>query len=167
MAQVEDARLGSQLAPDQLDQFVGCGAGERQRNLPVAEAVMLGVEAPRLLAGAVLLVAAHHLVAGAEHAGQRQRARHHVDPEGGVGDQHQIVRVGPDEAGESRSGVGQVSVELAPHEAHRLALEPELPRLVGLEHRPGGGAVGAVVEEVDVGFEQEQFSQMCHRIWGA
>ena len=43
----------------------------------------------------------------------------------------------------------------AAEELHRLALELELPVLVGLEHRPRAGAERAVVEEDDVLAEEE------------
>ena len=51
--------------------------------------------------------------------------------------------------------LGQQGRRAAAQEGHRVALQLQLPALVGLEHRLRAGAEGAVVEEDDVGVEQE------------
>ena len=45
--------------------------------------------------------------------------------------------------------------ELATEQQNRLPFQALLPGLVNLEHRPGAGAEGAVVEEDDIWVEQE------------
>ena len=92
-----------------------------------------------------------HLVARLEP----QRADDRVQPGGRVRDEDEIVRTGADEAGQRGPRLRGQLVEAAPEELDRVALELALQLLVALEDRRRARAVAAVVEERDVGVEQE------------
>ena len=77
-------------------------------------------------------------------------------PLGGVGRRRRCLSASvPRSAASATRGTRIRSVSVAAEERDGLALELELPVLVGLEHRPRAGAERAVVEEDDVLAKEE------------
>ena len=109
---------------------------------------------PEDLEPAVLGVAEQHLVARpeVERAHDRVQRRARVRREG------EVPRVGADVRGEHAPRLVDQACEapLEREELDGLALELELQALVLLENRPRAGAEGPMVQEHDVGVEQEQ-----------
>jgi len=92
-----------------------------------------------------------HLVAGQE----RQRPRHGVDAAGGVGQEDQVVGARAQVIGQHFPRQRQQRARAAAEEVHRIALELGLAALVVGKHLGRAGAEGAVVEEDEIGVEQE------------
>ena len=70
-------------------------------------------------------------------------------------DEGEILRGAPDVVGEGCPRVVEVAGQAAVEEVDRLELELPLPRLVALEDRPRIGAERPMVEEGDLGIEEE------------
>ena len=125
---------------------------ERERNLrhDHAGAAARRHVVKRVAHGVVLMVGGQQLVARLE----AQRAQHRIDPGGGVGDERQVIGPGTDEGTQRGSGRVQRRLEPLDHEANGLVLQLEPPRGLSLQHHARGGAVRAVVQEVDARIER-------------
>lgn len=88
-----------------------------------------------------------------------QAAGDHVDRRGRVGEVNDFVCVRAEVGCERSAGVGEEVGGAASEKFNRLALEFALPALVFVEHRFWTCAEGAVVEEDDVGVEEEQMPE--------
>jgi len=110
---------------------------------------------PRENARAVLDVRAQHLVVGT----QPERARRDVHARGRVLDEGEVVAVRTDEGAELCPRVRELRPEPTHDEVHRVALQLPLPLLVAVEDGPRGGPEGAVVEERDLGIDEEALFQ--------
>lgn len=91
----------------------------------------------------VAVVGGEQLVALA----QVQALQDGIHAGGGVGEEHQTVRVGADEGRRPLPGALQQVGQAAGQEVDRLSLHLLAPVLLGVEHLDGAGAEGSVVEE--------------------
>ena len=83
-----------------------------------------------------------------------ERAQDRVHAGRGIRYECDAFRVGADERGELRAGVVEQRLELAHHEAHRLALELRAVFVLFRQHRDRGRTERAVVEIRDRWIEQ-------------
>ena len=154
MAEEDDLGARGNAGPELLHE--GLGGCDRHRHwlVFVDRARLLAQEAPAAIERAVFLVACQNLVAGL----QMQAAGDDVHAGRGVGDVDEVVGAAVDVGRQRGTRFAHQAVEaaLVAEELHRLALQLALPPLVFLEHNLGRGAERAVVQEGDVGIEQEQ-----------
>src|SRR5215813_5377377 len=116
-----------------------------------------GARAPRhkvegVAAGAVDVVRGEELIALLEG----ERAQHGVDAARGVADEGEVVGVAAHEGGEGLAGLVEAAVQLAAKEAHGLRFQLRAESGLDVEHLPGTGAVGAVVQEGDVALQRPE-----------
>ena len=123
--------------------------GRRQFPSDVVGAGLSGDKAPGAVDGAILVIGRQHFVPRL----QFQAAGHDIDPGGGVGHKGQVGRHGTKVISQCLADRVQVLIPIAPQVLLRLLLDSQLPGLIGLEHRPGTGAEGAVIEESDPGVQ--------------
>ena len=114
-------------------------------------ALVLADPVPREVARAVFQVGCEDLVARP----QLERARGEVDAGRRVLDKGDVLRRAADVTGEGCAGLVERAGQAARQEVDGLELELPLPRLVAIEDGPRARAERSVVEERDLGVEQE------------
>ena len=151
MAQKEHPCPGRDPSPYGFDYVVGGSDRQGDGVIDITRPSFSTYETPGTIQRAVLVIGGQHLVAGLKG----QRAGYHVEPSGGVGHVDEVVGGGVQVRTECLTSGAHQGVETAAKEFHRLALELQLPGLIGLKYRPGTGAKGAVVQEDDIGSQEE------------
>ena len=125
--------------------------GQRQHHPAVMGADALAFAFPGCVASPVFMVGAEDFIARL----QVQRACHDVDTGGGVGHEHQVFAAGAQVVRQCGAGLGQQQPRPASEKFHRIAFKFELPALVLLKHLAWTGPERAMVEEDQIGVEQE------------
>ena len=115
-----------------------------------------GRRGPKQVAGAVFEVGREHRVARVE--GERAGGEIHAGR--GVLDEGEVVRGAADALGEGRACTVEECGQSAVEEVDGLALQLALPGLVAVEDRPRAGTERALVEESDLGIEEELASEL-------
>jgi len=156
VADVHGARAFARVGNERRDDLARFAKRQWDRRADVARACAPAGPLPRQVAGAVLEVCREHLVVRAE----RERAGSEVDSGRGVLDEGEVVRGAADVSGEGSPRVVEERGQAAVEEVDGLALQLALPGLVALEDRPRAGAERAVVEEGDLGIEEELASEL-------
>ena len=159
MGEKDRPRPGRDRGEDRLDHLVRRGQRQRHMRLDVASAALLAEPLPAPLAGPVLQVGADHLIARLE----RERSGHHVDAGRRVGHKNQIVSRAAEIGGHRGARLVQQVLRAPSQELDRLPLQLALPAAVLGEHRLRRGPERPVVEEDDVGIEQELLAQRLRR----
>jgi hypothetical protein len=156
VADVDDSGVLGGSGEDCVGDLARVGERQRDRRPDVARAGALTGPLPREVTGAVLEVGREHLVAGPEV----ERTGSEVDAGRGVRDEGEVVGGAADVVRESCSRRVEEGRQAAVEKVDGLALELALPRLVALEDRPRARAEGAVVEERDLGVEEELAAEL-------
>ena len=100
------------------------------------------------------MVGGQHLIVG----GQRQGTCHDVQPGGGVGDVDQVVRLCADKDPQRCARLTHQVLEAPTQELNRLALEFQLPGLVGLKDGAGTRAERSVIEKNHTGAQKKEIT---------
>ena len=147
-SRVRGVTLARTISTTSSGEDTGNGMVATTTRAPVAP----GHEVERVLAGAIGVIGGEELVARREG----ERAEHRVHPAGGVGDEGQVVGIGPHEGGQRAPRNLQTRIQLAAEEAHRLRFQLGAERGLMAQHLGRAGAVRAVVEEGDGGVERPE-----------
>jgi hypothetical protein len=151
VADVDRARALAGGGEERIDDLARVADRQRDRRPDVERPSAAAHPLPRQVAGAVLEVGGKNLVFGAES----ERASGEIDAGRRVLDEREILRGAADVRGECRPCVVEQGGQAAVDEFDGLGLEFALPDLIALEDRPRAGAERSVVEEGDLGVEEE------------
>lgn len=116
-----------------------------------AKAFLLCGELKSEAAGTVFVVGKQHFVARSK----RKAVRNRVRGKSRVGHKNNLCRVGTKILGDLVPGFREQAREFALQKPYWLPLQFPLPSLVLVEHRPGAGSKRAMIQEDDIGIEEE------------
>src|SRR5439155_28274 len=149
MADESEPRPGRGGTEDRIDDSVLRLERERDPGDHHAGPVALGDVAEDIDRGVVFVVVRQELIAGIE----MERADDGIDRTGRIGDEREIVRVGPDERSELATRLAKEAVEIPREELDRLPFHPVPVVPLRLENGARAGSERAVIQEGDRGIE--------------
>ena len=89
-----------------------------------------------------------------------ERTDHGIDRAGRVGNEGEIVRIGPDERTQLAPRLGEEAIQVPGQELDRLPFHPVAVFPLRLEDRPRTGPERAVIQERDRGVEGPQAGEL-------
>ena len=127
---------------------------ERQRDLhaTILRTALRTHLPPGRFTGTVLVVGGHHLVTRL----QRKRPRHDVDTRGRVRHEDEFIGPGTQRPAQCGARLHQQFGGTAAEEGHRVVFHLLLPSALCIEHFPGAGTEGPVVQEGQPRVEQKE-----------